>query len=40
LFEGSSELLMTHLVTEQKLNPEQLKRLRKLLAARTGKESR
>lgn len=40
LFEGSSELLMTHLVTEQKLSPEQLKRLRKLLAARTGKESR
>jgi predicted transcriptional regulator len=40
LFEGSSELLMTHLVTEQKLGPEQLKRLRKLLAARSTRETR
>ena len=40
LFEGSSELLLTHLVSEQKLSAEQLKRLRKLLAARTGKEPR
>ncbi len=40
LFKGSSELLMTHLVTEQKLTPEQVKRLRRLLASRTQKEPR
>ncbi|MFM2288394.1 MAG: hypothetical protein RL684_1537 [Pseudomonadota bacterium] len=40
LFQGSSELLMTHLVSEQKLSAEQLKRLRKLLAARTQREPR
>ena len=40
LFEGSSELLMTHLVTEQKLSPEQVKRLRKLLANRSNRETR
>ena len=40
LFEGSSELLMTHLVTEQKLSPEQVKRLRKLLASRPNRETR
>lgn len=38
LFQGSSELLMTHLVTEQKLTPEQARRLRRLLAARAGKD--
>jgi predicted transcriptional regulator len=32
LFKGSSELLFAHLVTEQKLSPEQIRRLRKLLA--------
>jgi len=40
LFEGSSELLMTQLVTEQKLSPEQVKRLRKLLANRSNRETR
>lgn len=32
LFKGSSELLMTHLVTDQKLSREQADRLRALLA--------
>ena len=40
LFQGSSELLMTHLVAEQRLSPEQIRRLRKLLAARTSRGSR
>ena len=31
-FKGSSELLFAHLVSDQKLNPEQIKRIRKLLA--------
>jgi BlaI family transcriptional regulator, penicillinase repressor len=31
LFNGSAELLFTHLVSDQKLSPEQLKRMRKLL---------
>lgn len=31
LFEGSPELLLTHLVSEQRLRPAELKRLRKLL---------
>ncbi|WP_332876464.1 BlaI/MecI/CopY family transcriptional regulator [Massilia sp. S19_KUP03_FR1] len=33
LFKGSSDLLMTHLVTDQKLTAEQAERLRALLAA-------
>ncbi len=40
LFQGSSELLMTHLVTEQRLSPEQIRRLRRLLAARSGRDPR
>jgi predicted transcriptional regulator len=32
LFKGSAELLFTHLVASEKLNPEQIKRMRKLLA--------
>jgi predicted transcriptional regulator len=32
LFRGSSELLFTQLVSEQKLTPEQIKRMRKLLS--------
>lgn len=32
LFEGSIELLFTHLVSDQKLTPEQLARMRELLA--------
>ena len=40
LFQGSSELLMTHLVAEQRLSPEQIRRLRKLLATRSTRGSR
>jgi predicted transcriptional regulator len=32
LFRGSSELLFTHLVADRKLSPEQVKRMRDLLA--------
>jgi predicted transcriptional regulator len=32
LFKGSSELLFTHLVTDQKLTAEQIRRMRELLA--------
>jgi BlaI family penicillinase repressor len=32
LFKGSAELLMTHLVSDQKLSPEQIRRMRALLA--------
>jgi predicted transcriptional regulator len=32
LFKGSAELLFTHLVSDQRLSPEQVKRMRKLLA--------
>jgi predicted transcriptional regulator len=32
LFKGSAELLFTHLVASEKLNPEQIRRMRKLLA--------
>ena len=32
LFKGSAELLFTHLVSDQKLSPEQIRRMRKLLA--------
>jgi BlaI family penicillinase repressor len=32
LFKGSAELLMTHLVSDQKLSPEQIRRMRQLLA--------
>ena len=38
LFAGSSELLFTHLVSDQKLSEEQIRRMRKMLAAKTGKE--
>jgi predicted transcriptional regulator len=38
LFKGSTELLFTHLVSDQKLSPEQISRLRKLLAERSSKE--
>jgi BlaI family transcriptional regulator, penicillinase repressor len=31
LYKGSTELLFTHLVSDQKLSPEQLRRLRRLL---------
>jgi len=35
LFKGSAELLFTHLVASEKLRPEQIKRMRKLLATQT-----
>jgi predicted transcriptional regulator len=38
LFKGSAELLFTHLVSDQKLSPEQIARMRELLAERNGKE--
>jgi predicted transcriptional regulator len=38
LFKGSTELLFTHLVSDQKMTQEQIKRLRELLAARSDKE--
>jgi predicted transcriptional regulator len=38
LFKGSTELLLTHLVSEQKLTPEQIARMRKLLSERNDKE--
>ena len=37
LFEGSSELLMTQLVADQKLTPEQVQRLRRMLVAKRGR---
>ena len=38
LFNGSAELLFTHLVSDQKLSPEQIQRMRKLLAEKSDKE--
>ncbi|HUB90599.1 MAG TPA: BlaI/MecI/CopY family transcriptional regulator [Dyella sp.] len=38
LFKGSAELLFSHLVSDQKLTPEQIKRMRQLLANQSGKE--
>jgi len=38
LFNGSAELLFTHLVSDQKLSPEQIRRMRKLLAEKSDKE--
>ena len=38
LFNGSAELLFTHLVSDQKLSPEQIRRMRKLLADKSDKE--
>jgi predicted transcriptional regulator len=37
LFKGSSELLFTHLVADQKLSTDQIKRMRELLAENTPK---
>src|SRR5688572_25539235 len=37
-FKGSAELLMTHLVSDQKLGDEEVKRIRKLLDKRSRKE--
>ncbi len=38
LFKGSAELLFSHLVSDQKLSPEQIKRMRRLLADHSDKE--
>ncbi|NII55817.1 BlaI/MecI/CopY family transcriptional regulator [Luteibacter sp. SG786] len=38
LFKGSAELLFTHLVSDQKLTPEQIARMRKLLAEGSDKD--
>lgn len=38
LFKGSSELLFSHLVSDQKLSEEQVARMRKLLAEHTDKD--
>jgi BlaI family penicillinase repressor len=38
LFKGSAELLLTHLVADQKLSENQLKRIRLLLDKKTKKE--
>jgi predicted transcriptional regulator len=36
LFKGSAELLFTHLVASEKLRPEQIQRMRKLLEKQSG----
>ena len=38
LFKGSTAMLVTHLVADQKLSPEELRRIRALLDQRTRKE--
>ena len=38
LFKGSAELLFSHLVSDQKLSEEQIKRMRQLLAVQSDKE--
>lgn len=38
LFKGSTELLFSHLVSEQKLSSEQIRRMRQLLTERSDKE--
>jgi predicted transcriptional regulator len=38
LFKDSSELLFTHLVSDQKLSPEQIRRMRRLLAGKSKKD--
>jgi predicted transcriptional regulator len=38
LFKGSSELLLTHLVSDQKLSKDQIQRMRELLAETPKKE--
>ena len=37
LFKGSAELLFTHLVSDHKLSAEQIRKMRKLLAAKSNK---
>jgi predicted transcriptional regulator len=38
LFEGSSELLFAHLVSDRKLSPEQIQRMRSILDGKPDKE--
>ena len=38
LFKGSSELLFSHLVSDQKLSPEQIRHLKKLLSTKGSKD--
>lgn len=38
LFNGSAELLFTHLVSDQALTPEQIRRMRKILAKKSGED--
>jgi predicted transcriptional regulator len=38
LFKGSTELLFSHLVSDEKFSPEQISRMRKLLSERSNKE--
>lgn len=38
LFKGSTELLLTHLVSDQKLSDDEIKRIRQLLNQRSRKE--
>lgn len=38
LFNGSAELLFTHLVSDQTLTPEQIRRMRKILAKKSDKD--
>jgi predicted transcriptional regulator len=38
LFKGSSELLFAHLVSDRKLSPEQIQRMRRLLDGKPDKE--
>jgi predicted transcriptional regulator len=40
LFKGSAELLFSHLVSDQKLSPEQIRRMRELLAEEPDKDKR
>lgn len=40
LFKGSTELLFSHLVSDQKLSPEQVSRMRALLAEHAGKDKK
>jgi predicted transcriptional regulator len=39
LFDGSAELLLTHLVSDKRLNSTQLRRIRRLLDAKPKRES-
>jgi predicted transcriptional regulator len=36
LFQGSAEILFTHLVSDQKLTPQQIRRMREMLSEKAG----